>query len=182
MNRSKAVYYGNVIAEKLLLVIGVVALVFLGLLTITAIVMPSDPETGILLSVLIPMDALCMMLIVWSRKKHKLIQTYKQYIVLLSNDPTGSISNLAEATCTAQDVVIKNLELLIYKKFLQNAYIDRGLNRIILPRDGASCEGEPDSRNGGEMVTVICDGCGGVNTVVQGQTAECEYCGSPIQG
>lgn len=34
----------------------------------------------------------------------------------------------------------------------------------------------------GMEITIMCEGCGGVNTIRKGEVAECEFCGSTIKG
>lgn len=196
-NKSKTALIVSQITEKMQLILGILILGFFGLGTIGGL---TDEELGSDTAFLVTMiifDLIGVLLIVLSRLRHKLIKNFKKYVTLLSNDPTGSIANLASALGTSETIVIRNLEKMMKKKYFFNAYIDKGQNRIVLPNREAVPAAQPAeavsasadvtpsapvSTGAPEMTTVICKGCGGVNTVPKGGVAECEYCGSGIQG
>lgn len=196
-NKSKTALIVSQIIEKVQLILGILILGFFGLGTIGGL---TDEELGSDTAFLVTMiifDLIGVLLIVLSRLRHKLIKNFKKYVSMLSNDPTGSIANLAAALGTSEANVNSNLEKMIKKKYFSNAYIDKAQNRIVLPNHVAAPAAQPAetvhtsanaapsaSVNAGasEMTTVICKGCGGVNTVPKGGVAECEYCGSGIQG
>ena len=142
-------------------------------------------------------DAFAVFLIIHSRGNNKLLKNIKLYSAAIDSDPTGSIPNLAAAMNTSEDVVRDNLRKMISKNYVTNIVISDTSDYISFPNN----DPEPDSaasdsaskaktRRAGndtpntsvEMCTVTCEGCGAVNTVAKGQVAECEYCGSAIQG
>lgn len=192
-NKSKTALIVSQIIEKVQLILGILILGFFGLGTIGGL---TDEELGSDTAFLVTMiifDLIGVLLIVLSRLRHKLIKNFKKYVSLLSNDPSGSIANLAVALGTSEATVNSNLEKMIKKKYFSNAYIDKAQNRIVLPNHVAApaeavntsanaAPSAPVSTGAPEMTTVICKGCGGVNTVPKGGVAECEYCGSGIQG
>lgn len=187
MKHSKAAIVVSTIIEKVQLISGIVILVIFGICTVMAI-FDRDYNTGGFLQVCIVIDALGLWLIYLSRKRRKLITDFRKYVTALSGDPTGSIVNLASTMGTSEEVILKNLERMIQKKYFTEAYVDRNLpNRSQAAgetQNAPSLTTPPPSPGAGpqEMVTVKCGGCGGSNTLARGQSAECEYCGSVIRG
>jgi DNA-directed RNA polymerase subunit RPC12/RpoP len=121
-----------------------------------------------------------------SKKRKSLINNFKTYVSILSNIPTGSIDNLAANIGTSQDVVRKNLQLMIDKKYFTNAYINTDINCIVLPSNSQQTtfantyEINIDSSSPTEYVTITCKSCGGVNKIKKDSVYECEYCGTQI--
>lgn len=193
-NQTKTKLILSTIVEKVQLILGIVIVLFFGLMTVAGLTDEELSSDKAFIVVAIVMDLIGVLLIVLSAIRHQLIKNFKKYVALLSNDPTGSISNLASALGTEKETVIKNLDKMIKKKYFANAYIDRDQNRLCFPnREQAPLTGTaPHQRElnvpqsapaaSPQMTTVICRGCGGVNAVQKGCVAECEYCGSSIQG
>lgn len=180
MNKSKASIVISSIVEKIQLIAGIIWLLCFGLLTIASFTDAELASDGFL-PLCIVMDLICISMIYFSRKRHQLIMDFKKYVTILSNSPDNSIAALAASTGASEDVVRKNVEKMIKKKYFAAASIDQLTGQIlfaqkIVPRPSASNTNQP------EMITVICKGCGGVNTLPKGQMAECEYCGSSIHG
>lgn len=155
----------------------------------------ADVGVGFLIFCLV-LDALGVWLIVLSRKKTKLMKEFKKYVAVISQDPNGYIPDIAATLGTSEDVVKNNIEQMIKKKFFSNAYIDRNSNCIVIankqavqnattPANGfMNAQAAPtyNTAPAVEMVTVKCNGCGGINTIAKGQTGECDFCGSAIKG
>ena len=128
-----------------------------------------------------------VVLIVLSRRRKKLINNFKDYVVRLSTDPTGSIKNLAESVNTSQDVVRANLQKMIYKKYFAHAYIDEVQNRIVFPTStfhnnipNNSQQSDVLIKQEAEYLAFSCNNCGGVNKIIKGKAQDCEFCGSPL--
>lgn len=253
MNKSKSAIVFSTIIEKIQLILGIFLAVIFGACTIASFVEPILGANGFLVFCII-VDAISVVLIVFSRKRHNLIRDFKSYVAQLSNDPTGSIENLAASSGTSIDVVKKNLQKMIDRKYFCNATIDHSSNCIVLPNrketqtfstpsstqfstpivtttsngntttqqfqrivttssnvSGFTEEDEaefneafaefneafagfnekfagfnnvsvPTNSSAPEIVSITCKGCGGISTLKRGQTGECEYCGSTIQG
>ena len=116
---------------------------------------------------------------------------FKDYVAQLSVDTSGSIENIAGATGTSVDVVKKNLAFMIKKKFFTNARIDEVNNQLVLPsmaqrqqeqNYNAQASNVSTSAPQNEMTTCKCPNCGGMNKIAKGMVAECDFCGSPLQG
>lgn len=195
MFRSKVAVAISQIIEIIELVLGIVILFFGGMATLMGLL---DPEffsnvegefvlgyaiTTIVMCVLL--DGVGILLIVCSRKRHKLVKDFRKYVTVLSQDPTGMIANMAASLNTSPDVVIKRIEKMIDKRLFVNAYIDTSENRLVLANTNNL--GNQQNQETAEQknprigyVTVNCSGCGGLNKIVKGTKAECEYCGMII--
>ena len=134
-----------------------------------------------------------ILLIVASQKKSKLIKNFKEYVAVISNNPDGFIPDIAASLGTTENIVKKNLEQMIKKKYFANAYIDHNTNRIVIlnkqPLQTSSHISEQTTNNvvptdpqTNEVITIKCKNCGGINTIFKGTVGECNYCGSFIKG
>lgn len=195
MNNSKTAIIISQIVEKIQLIAGIVIVVFFGLMTIAGMMDESIRSDTFVTGVFIFIDVLGILLIYFSRKRKKLILDFKKYVSVISGDPTGSIANIASAVGTSEDVVRKNLDLMIRHKYFANAHINYEMNRIVIasaqggePRSekqtdaSAACGEQAAAPKEIEYITVTCKSCGGVNKIKKGQVCECDYCGSPIKG
>lgn len=184
MDKSKATIVINEIIQKMQMIIGVF-LIFFGIAGICTFIGQFDSGA---IFVIIFCLGVGSWLINSSVKKKRLIKNFRTYVQELSNDPTGSIYNLASATGTSVDVVKNNLQNMINKKFFVNACIDAQSNCIIFPainnniNDTQSNVPRNTNHSEIEYVSVTCKNCGGTNTVIKGKVSECDFCGSPITG
>lgn len=112
-----------------------------------------------------------------------LIKDYRTYMTVLSNDPTGSITTIAQATNTSNGIVKDNLKLMIKKGLAKNMVVDEQGNRVLQSNGQARPVAAPPSGSPVpvEMVAVTCDGCGAKSKVAKGTTALCEHCGAALQ-
>lgn len=191
MNRSKVAVAVSKTVSFVQMLAGVAIVLLFGFCTIMYLAdqeFSTDTGVGFLIFCLV-LDALGVWLIVLSRKKTKLVKEFKRYVAVVSNDPDGSIPNIAAALGTSENVVRKKLELMIRKKYFANAFIDQNLNRIVVAtkQNAAVSTAQRPQTNAPvmsqavEMVTVKCKGCGGINTLQKGVVGECDYCGSSIK-
>lgn len=185
MNSSKTAIVVSQIIEKLQLMIGIFIIIIFGL---AAIICTFDGETdaGAVIAMYV-CAAVGVLLIVLSRKRKKLIKNFKIYVIRLSTDPTGSIDNLAIGLGTSPDVVKKNIQKMIDKKYFVNAYIDTNANRIVFPmssnmKSGSKQEFQnPTPQTNVEYDSITCKNCGGLNKTIKGNVYECDFCGSPLK-
>lgn len=189
MNKAKAAIMISTVIEKTELLIGGFIVLIFGCMLLDYLI--SCEAVGAVIAALFGAPGVA--LICASRKRHRLICTFKKYEVVLSSDPTGSIANISAALGTPEDIVRKNLALMIKKRYFANAFIDPSLDRIILPGNasqaaqnqrgdsGCPAASVPNKAVPG-MVDVTCQGCGAVNSIPIGTAGECEYCGSSIHG
>lgn len=197
MNKSKVAIVVSKTVSVVQMIIGVVCLLFFGIVTIGMMADNTmDAGTkGISIVICLAFDALGIWLIVLSIRKNRLIKEFKKYVGAVSNNTDGFIPDIAMSLGTSENIVKRNLELMIKKKFFVNAYIDKNTNCIkIINRQNANVNAVQHNNSNQqpsipstvsqavEMVTVKCSGCGGINTIQKGAVGECDYCGSAIKG
>lgn len=200
MNHSKVA----ITVSKTVSVIQMLAGIFLVFLfSLMIIILMTDKELWALsgeavLIFCLVVDALGIWLIILSKRKSKLIGAFKKYVEAVSSDPTGYIPDIAASLGLSENVVKRNLELMVEKKYFTNAFIDLNTNCIVVAnRQNTTVNSTPQSQavtlqasnmsasashSAVEMVTVKCKGCGGINTIQKGAVGECDYCGSSIKG
>lgn len=112
-----------------------------------------------------------------------LIKDYRTYMTVLSNDPTGSITSISQATNTSNGIVKDNLKLMIKKGLAKNMAVDEQGNRVLQSSNQASPVAAPPTGApiSVEMVAVTCSGCGAKNKVAKGTATQCEHCGTTLQ-
>ena len=191
MNKAKVALAVDKTLSVVLKVVGIVSLVFWSIGLLVGLGEYEKVGMAYIIFVLI-LIGLSVLLIRKANKIAKLIDTFKQYVTIISNVPNGFIPDIASSLNTSEDVVRNNLELMISKKYFVNAYIDRNLNSIIIANRQAAANtaqqtnkpATPSQVNAQsvQMVTAKCEGCGAVNTIQKGTVGECDYCGSPIEG
>lgn len=177
MNSSKTAIVTSRIVMLIQFIIGGVITFFCG---VTAVVsMFDDVKDGVGM-ILFAWFITLIGVIIFNRglKRNKLIKNFKRYVAIISSDPTGSIENISRLVNAPQNVVLKNLEKMIDKKYFVNAYIDREHNSIVINSHTAPANVQTKPTE--EYVTLTCKSCGGINKVPKNGIADCEYCGSPI--
>ena len=116
-----------------------------------------------------------------SRKMKAEADTVKQYLAILVNENEKRLDSIASSTGKTYDVVRADIQKMIEKGFLKNVRIDDNIREIVVVenKEKTSAPGTDDAANNSSRV-VACSCCGASNRI-QGETGECEYCGSPIQ-
>lgn len=197
MNKSKVAIAVSKIVSIVQMLVGIVILVVFGICTIMCLADKNFfADTGVVFLIFcLVLDALGICLIVLSAKKTNLIKKFKTYVAVVSRNPNGYIPDIAASLGASEDVVKKNIEKMIKKKYFANAYIDHDSNCIVIankqnlvdntvqqPKVSTNVSTSSAASQPAEMVTVKCKGCGGINTIQKGAVAECDYCGSSIKG
>ncbi|NFG62000.1 hypothetical protein [Clostridium sp. CMCC3677] len=182
-NKKKSVIVFNKIIEKIQLIMGIIIILIFSMAIFGSA--GTEGTRGVILMSLC-FIALGITFIAMSKKRHKLIEDFKSYAQILSNDPTGSIENLVSSLGVSQDAVLKNLKLMINEKYFVNAYIDVENNSIVFPSklgekiNKSGQVKEENSQSNVEYVAIACKNCGASNKVQKGTVCECEFCGSQI--
>lgn len=197
MNKSKVAIVVTKTVSIIQMIAALSILFFFGLCTLVYIFDADTRASGGIeaLVFFLIFDALGIWLFILSRKKSKLIKEFKKYVSSVSSNPDGYIPDIAASLGTSEDVVRKNLELMIKKKFFVNAIIDKDSNciKIVNRQNVRVVQQQRINTNTNtntnisipqevEMMTVKCSGCGGINTLRRGEVGECDYCGSSIKG
>lgn len=106
------------------------------------------------------------------KKLRKEAALAKQYLAIL-NGNVRRMDSIASITGKPYDTVKADLQELISRGYLENAYINESTGEIVLL--SGSVPPAPAAR------VVTCPCCGANNTLY-GPGGRCEYCGSPIGG
>lgn len=135
----------------------------------------------------------------YAKKYKKLGLLFERYLPVASRSPNGSLDDIAGALGEAYEKTEENIQKLIDAGLFEHSYIDKMCRCLVSPVVSSTYQPQPGysaaGRNGmhqqqssaestpaAGMITVKCNGCGGINTVLQGRVCECEYCGSAIKG
>ena len=92
---------------------------------------------------------------------------------MVPNSGKASISYIANAAGFPDNLVVKDLQILIKKELLDGVYVNIATNEVIVNSKSRASNEQLDARR------VKCVGCGAINSVT-GKVGECEYCGSPL--
>lgn len=111
-------------------------------------------------------------------KRNKRMKVYDKYMPYLLSRKKVKIDGLCNSVGIDYDSGIKVLEEMISKGFIEGYISDDELiiTRKVIDDQEINNEYEVDK----EVKIVKCKDCGAKNTVIVGQTAECEYCGSKL--
>lgn len=143
----------------------------------------SDPEaaSGVVVAILFIAGGIA--LIFKGKKRCKEEESIKQYLAVIVNGNVLLLDSIAAATGKSYDVVKADVQKMIQKGCLKNAYINESTREIVISASAPSGCAEESGFVQPTQTTakkVTCPCCGANNTIYGGSGA-CEYCGSPIQ-
>lgn len=118
-----------------------------------------------------------------SRKIKREAEDVKKYLSVIVNGNERQIDAIASSMGKSYDVTKNDIQKLINKGYLKNAYINEGIREIVLPSDSIQEQVDATINSTANNVTtkiVTCPCCGANNTIT-GNIGECEYCGSPLK-
>lgn len=117
-----------------------------------------------------------------SKKIKREAEDVRKYLSVIVNGNARQIDAIAFSMGKSYDVAKNDIQKLISKGYLKNAYINEGTREVIL--QGTACEESGNMMNttsvNVETKIIACPCCGANNTIV-GNIGECEYCGSPLK-
>lgn len=191
MNHSKVAIVVSQIIEKIELILGGLWTFFFVFGFIACIFDDMEGRIPVAITMGV-LAAFGVWVFLCGRKRKKMRLEFRKYVAHLSGNPTGSLDRIAAASGTSVDVVKKNIQFMLKKKFFPNAYLDEANQRLVLPsmtnRESAAAPVTHHAAAQGqaqeEVVynTCNCPNCGGVNRIARGMVVECDFCGSPLQG
>lgn len=171
---------------------GICCIVFITSLSQEPALLPSLVIAIILL-------AIGVLLIVFGRRKKKLVLAYRKYVTQIGIDPTRSMEALAAACGEHPAAVSKNILEMVKRGFFPGAYLDARTGLLNLPHvdvpDDAPCvtaaaqaaqaahaaaARTPAEKPAPAVRMVACKSCGATNKLAAGTVGTCEYCGSPL--
>lgn len=108
----------------------------------------------------------------------------RKYISVIVNHNVRDIDSISKAMGKTYEKARADVQNLIDKGFLKNAYIDEQIKQIVLASDSfvnnAVNRAQEQARADLRPRVVTCKCCGAINTIT-GPVGQCEYCDSPIQ-
>lgn len=118
-----------------------------------------------------------------SKKIKREADEVKRYLSIIINNNVRQLDAIASSTGKNYDVVKSDIQKLIDKDYLKNAYINEGTREIVLPdatvRNSGTIQGSVSSATVAPKI-VACKCCGANNTIM-GEIGECEFCGAPLK-
>lgn len=187
MNKSKVSLAVSQIIEKIEMIAGLCWGVLFALVALGSMLDDEADGVGMIIMAWF-LAALGFWVFYLGKKRGKMRLEFKKYVTQLSVDPSGSLENLASAAGTSVDVVKKNLQYMIKKKFFSDAFINEKENQLVLPsmaqraQQGQTPQFAASGTPQRELVACTCPCCGGLNKIAKGTLGECDFCGSPLQG
>lgn len=136
--------------------------------------------------------ALFLYMLIRGIQRVSFTKTYKYYIQFLGQGQSHSIDELAVVLKAPVHIVRRNLEKMMKKGFIADAYIDDKTNCINSTRYYQAVQPSSVSNSMPNIVKpvqstkpveyteAICKNCGASNKITKGSTADCEYCGSVL--
>lgn len=137
-----------------------------------------------------------ILLLLRANKISKDAKNVKKYLMIIVNSGERKIDNIASAMGKGFDDTKRDIENMISKGFLKNAYINISTREVVLP-NAPVASSVASTTNVSQQTTVrptttasysrpvqapqiiTCECCG-ANNVVTGPIGECEYCRSPL--
>ena len=121
-----------------------------------------------------------------ANKIKKDADSVKQYLNIIVNGGERQLDAIAAATGKQYDVVKKDVQKMIDKGFLKNAYINENTREVVLPSAAPANTnvGQPTTNMGtptAVQTRVVACPCCGANNTVSGTLGECKYCGTPLK-
>lgn len=118
-----------------------------------------------------------------SRKIKREAEDVKKYLSVIVNGNERQIDAIASSMGKSYDAAKNDIQKLINKGYLKNAYINESTREIVLPSNNIQEQVNTTINSTANKVTtkiVSCPCCGANNTIM-GDMGECEYCGSPLK-
>lgn len=119
----------------------------------------------------------------YAKKFKKEAEDTNRYLSIFERENESRIDVIAALVDKPMDVVKSDIEKIIQKGYLKNAYIDERTNEVIYlspAEEQMEFNVLRASSNERKPKVVNCSCCGANNTIIGGM-GECEYCGSPLK-
>ena len=120
-----------------------------------------------------------------ANKIKKEANSIKQYLNIIVNGNERQLDAIAAATGKQYDVIKKDVQRMIDRGFLKNAYINESTREVVLYSTIAANTTADDSAKASTPTAIrtrviACPCCSATNTVSE-SIGECEYCGTPLK-
>ena len=117
-----------------------------------------------------------------SKKTKREAEDIKKYLSVIVNGNERRIDVIASSLDKPYDVAKNDIQNMIQKGYLKNAYISEETREVVLTNNNIQNQTTTSENvNTSKMTakTVTCRCCGANNTIF-GDSGECEYCGSAL--
>ncbi len=146
-----------------------------------------DPKFWTTLAISLGMLIGGLALLLYNFKSKSMYREYIQYIGVLKNDESGTISSIADAIGKTPQQALEDLEKMIKKDILADTYIDYSMRKIVGPIVGSRRKSRLRSNLQATQRPVKitarpikCPNCGAQNTLTKvGQS--CAYCDTLLE-
>ncbi len=112
-------------------------------------------------------------------------ESIKKYLAIIVNGGERQLDSIAAAAGKQPEIVKNDIQKMIDKGFLKNAYINENTREVVLASASAPISNvtvNAAAPNSASMQTrVIACPCCGANNTISGAIGECEYCGTPLK-
>lgn len=167
-------------SSAVLKVLGIIMVVF-GVIGLAANIENIDAMTCVMVAFFVGGGVMLL------RKASKIKREGKEirkYISIIVNHNVRDIDSISKAMGKTYEQAKADVQNLIDKGFLKNAYIDEQIKQVVLASDNvtnnAVSQAQEQARADLRPRVVTCKCCGAINTIT-GPVGQCEYCDSPIQ-
>ena len=168
-------------AAKLIRGIGIASCVFAAIGFLASF---SDDFGSALIVVLI-FGGAGVALISLAKKMKTEAENVKKYLAIIVNGNERMLDNIASAIGKDYATVRSDVQKLIDKGYLKNAYINENAREVVLPVKAAPAPvytaATPNAPAAPVQVRVVTCPCCGANNTIAGAVGECEYCGAPLK-
>ena len=174
------------LSEKLIKIIGFASCAFAAIGFLVSI---GDGLDGADVGMIFFFAAAGVALLCLAQKIKKEAANIKRYLAIIVNNGEKHLDAIAVATGKTYNVVKNDIQKMIDKNFLKNAYIDENAGEVVLakkatpnvaPIPQAQAATIATTAPAAEVRIVACPCCGANNTI-SSAVGECEYCGAPLK-
>lgn len=126
-----------------------------------------------------------------ARKIRKEAELVRKYLSIIVNGEVRQLDAIASTIGKSYDSVKSDVQEMIDKGYLKNAYINEGTREVVLTNHSAvvqnteysvsSTENRANTSAAASQPRIVMCKCCGARNVIEGVLGECEYCGVPIK-
>lgn len=124
-----------------------------------------------------------LFLVYYSTRIAKTAARNRDYINMIINQDIDDVTIIADACGVTVDKAEREIQQLITIGVLKNTTLDTMSHTVTMVRSQiqqATDYSDGYDMGGGDLVSVVCPGCGAKMTLRRGASTTCEYCDAPI--
>lgn len=124
-----------------------------------------------------------LFLVYYSTRIAKTAARNRDYINMIVNQDIDDVTIIADACGVTVEKAEKEIQQLISIGVLKNTTLDTMSHTVMIQRPQvqyAQDHSDGYDMGGGDMVAVVCPGCGAKMTLRRGTSTTCDYCDAPI--